>query len=532
MRAPTIASWLYGGYAAVLVILLASGGATAVTMRQLDARSDGLASAVGLQNAAADYALVAERWAAAAAAGDGKLAAEREPLADSALRWLRDQSPDRALLSSAEAAHEMLRAAASRSPRDRAAVEAGRAALAAALDQMRGRTLNALDESLERMSASIAGMKETALAVTAAGLALGALLALFSARAIRRPLSAIAGATTALAGGSFGGPVPHGDRRDEIGAIARAVGVFRTAMAQVQELKAAEALARAGADSARKAMLSTLADDIERSILSAAESVERAGSSLKGDAASLAETARLAAAETAALSATAAAAGQSSEQTAGGVAELERQLAAVEERVRGSFALAEEAARQAERTDRTVSSLTEMASRVGDVVKLISEIAAQTNLLALNATIEAARAGEAGRGFAVVAGEVKGLAAQTARATDEIARQIAGIQQTAGGAAEAIRAIAATIERLHVAGRESTSSMSAQRAAATAIAGHAAEALVAAQGVRRAADTLTTATATTGAAAQKSRLAAEQLSGQANGLEAAVSRFVGQLRAS
>ena len=53
------------------------------------------------------------------------------------------------------------------------------------------------------------------------------------------------------------------------------------------------------------------------------------------------------------------------------------------------------------------------AQRIGDVVKLINDIASQTNLLALNATIEAARAGDAGKGFAVVAGEVKSLANQT-----------------------------------------------------------------------------------------------------------------------
>ena len=90
--------------------------------------------------------------------------------------------------------------------------------------------------------------------------------------------------------------------------------------------------------------------------------------------------------------------------------------------------MASEAVGQAYQTNARVVELSNAAARIGDVVELITTIAAQTNLLALNATIEAARAGEAGRGFAVVAAEVKTLANQTAKATDEIGEQIAGIQ--------------------------------------------------------------------------------------------------------
>ena len=68
----------------------------------------------------------------------------------------------------------------------------------------------------------------------------------------------------------------------------------------------------------------------------------------------------------------------------------------------------------------SVDHLATSSDQIGQVLKVIANIAAQTNLLALNATIEAARAGEAGKGFAVVANEVKDLAKETARATEEI----------------------------------------------------------------------------------------------------------------
>ena len=100
---------------------------------------------------------------------------------------------------------------------------------------------------------------------------------------------------------------------------------------------------------------------------------------------------------------------------------------------------------QVKKADARLTDLTAAATRIGDVVQLISSVAAQTNLLALNATIEAARAGEAGRGFAVVAQEVKALASQTAKATEEIGAQVAGMQNSTTETADAIREIIATI---------------------------------------------------------------------------------------
>jgi methyl-accepting chemotaxis protein len=103
------------------------------------------------------------------------------------------------------------------------------------------------------------------------------------------------------------------------------------------------------------------------------------------------------------------------------------------------------AAGEADTSNDRISSLAQAEQKIGDVVKIIHDVAGQTNLLALNATIEAARAGEAGRGFAVVAAEVKSLAVQTAKATDDIAGQIAAVQASTGSTVEVIRRI---VERM------------------------------------------------------------------------------------
>jgi methyl-accepting chemotaxis protein/ABC-type transport system substrate-binding protein len=83
-----------------------------------------------------------------------------------------------------------------------------------------------------------------------------------------------------------------------------------------------------------------------------------------------------------------------------------------------------------------LNDLAERSQEIGDIVRVIDEIAGQTNLLALNAAIIAAQAGERGRGFAVVADEIRDLSERTSVSTEEIRTLIQNVQKGVSRAAD------------------------------------------------------------------------------------------------
>jgi methyl-accepting chemotaxis protein len=218
-----------------------------------------------------------------------------------------------------------------------------------------------------------------------------------------------------------------------------------------------------------------------------------------------------------------AAAAAGAEELAVSVGEIGRQVAE-------SARIAGEAVAEARATDSSVGGLSEAAAKIGEVLKLIGDIAARTNLLALNATIEAARAGDAGKGFAVVASEVKNLATQTARATGEIATQITSMRDATGHAVTALRSIGGTIQRMNEIAVAIAGAVEEQGAATREIAQAVQQAAMGTTEVNDNIVVVNDAVTDTGRRAGAVLEAATELTGQADALKAEVSRFLTDMR--
>lgn len=182
------------------------------------------------------------------------------------------------------------------------------------------------------------------------------------------------------------------------------------------------------------------------------------------------------------------------------------------------------------RTDSTVSTLSDAATQIGDVVRLIQDIAEQTNLLALNATIEAARAGEAGKGFAVVASEVKNLANQTGRATEEISKKIVTIQNVSSQAVGAIRSIGDVIGRIDSISRTIAEAIHQQEAATREISNNVQQASTGTAEISSSIVSVTHASSESRAAASEVLSASAELSKQAETLRKEIVGFVATVR--
>jgi methyl-accepting chemotaxis protein len=283
------------------------------------------------------------------------------------------------------------------------------------------------------------------------------------------PLEKLTRLVARLADGDHGVAVPDTDRRDEIGALARAVDVLKV-KAQERERLEAEKIASQQAEAARARRLTDLASAFDGRVELIVVDVSGTAGQMKEGAEGVLDGALLADQRNSTVASAAGRASESVSIASAAAEELTTSIQIIAESVGQSVVVSERAIGKAEETRRTVESLAEAAYKIGEVTELINQIAGQTNLLALNATIEAARAGEAGKGFAIVASEVKNLANQTARATDEIAGQIKAIQSVTHETVSAMQQISAAISDLNERSGRISAAIGEQLGATTEIA--------------------------------------------------------------
>jgi len=287
--------------------------------------------------------------------------------------------------------------------------------------------------------------------VIGAGGAVAVIMGILIFMGIRTSLKPIAGMTEAtrrLAEGDLAVDIAGHGRRDEIGAMADALEIFREKLRHNREMEEAQ---KSLAALSKKAVLDAvrgMARTVEAETDTAVENVSLRAETMNGGVSHLDGLVQAMQNNATTVAAAAEQALANAETVASAAEELSASISEIANQAAASTSVARQAGDLARETQSIVAEVDAAAGGIGEIVGLISDIAAQTNLLALNASIEAARAGEAGRGFAVVAGEVKNLAAETQRSVGEITDRIGNMQALSGRMVEAMGNIAETIARV------------------------------------------------------------------------------------
>jgi methyl-accepting chemotaxis protein len=266
------------------------------------------------------------------------------------------------------------------------------------------------------------------------------LVTLFATGRVLAPLVRVANATNALASGSEGVVVPHCDRQDQVGVIARAVEGFSQAVAQ-QRAQERHGVEEAQRLAARKTEMDHLVGQFRHSVRECLDQLQSGAEKVRGTSQSIRDVVTQAATKATEGSNAAEDGANAISEVATATNQFASSITEIAARSNDAAGVVRKASETGKHAEDVASELANAVERISTAVAFISSIASQTNLLALNATIEAARAGDAGKGFAVVASEVKELSNGTSRAATEIAelvKSIEGVTKSVTGATREI----------------------------------------------------------------------------------------------
>jgi len=394
--------------------------------------------------------------------------------------------------------------------------------------------------------------------VTLILLAFTGALVFYVVRGITKPIAAMTDAMSSLAKGDKTIEIPGTEAKDEIGAMAHAVSVFKDNMIEAERLAeeqkrmeqeqrekdelaateqkrvedelAAKESAEMEERAKRAERLQELNATFDQSVTGVLETVTSSSTQMKTTAEGLSATAEETNKQSSAVASASEQTSNSVQQVATAAEELTASITEISRQVARSSEISAEAVEEASRADVLIKGLSTATQHMGEMVELINDIAGQTNLLALNATIESARAGDAGKGFAVVANEVKNLATQTAKATEDISQQITEFQTATEQSVAAITGITGIIGDVDQISSSIASAVEEQGAATAEIARSIEQAAVGTQEVNSNIGGVNTAAAETGQAATGVLNAADSLSEQSGELRSLVQDYLEDVR--
>lgn len=402
----------------------------------------------------------------------------------------------------------------------------------AALTKLSGLTLKRMEDVKVASDAETRSAVRLFAIVGIVAMLVSLLLAFLIGRLITRPIVQITGAMRQLADGDLDVEVAGADRRDEIGAMASAMTVFKDNARRVAQLREEQDVQEREAARLRRAELDALATNFEGSVKGLVGLVASSATTMQRLSHDLKITATDSTDQATNVTTLALESASSVTSVANAAEELAGSISEITVRTNQSATAAQSAADRGRSTVAIAQGLTTASDRIGEVVGVIQSIAAQTNLLALNATIEAARAGEAGRGFAVVAHEVKQLSIETTRATGDIREQITSLQAATTEVLAAIELIGNEISDVYSHAASIAIAVEEQRAVVDEISRSASSVAQSTQIVSQEIASVREGAETTATAAQRTHEVSSELGQQAHRLEEDVANFLRTVRAA